>query len=53
MEIPFHFKPRSVALRGLNGVLTLYYLLLFLCFCNAMFLKKEFFKGLHYNVVIL
>ena len=37
---------------GHNGVLTLCYVLLFLCFCNALFLTKQCFKGLHYNVEI-
>ena len=59
--MPLHFKLRSVDLevklaswgRGLKGILTLYYVLLFLRFCNALFLTKQSFKGLHYNVELL
>ena len=57
--MPLHFKLRSVALemkergRTYNGVLTLCYVLLFLYFCNALFLTKQCSKGYHYNVEIL
>ena len=59
--MPLHFKLRSVDLevkyaswgRGLNGVLTLYYVLLFFCFCKTLFLTKQSLKGFHYNVELL
>ena len=59
--MPLHFKLRSVDLevkyaswgRGLNGVLTLYYVLLFFRFCKTLFLTKQSLKGFHYNVELL
>ena len=36
----------------MGGILTLYHLRLSFCFCNAMFLTKQYFKGLHYSVEI-